>query len=125
MKNNKVLLLEDDRTMLPLLSRVLSLEGFQALYPTEFQKLLIVEMIIKEKPAAIFMDVHLEEIDGIEFMGEIRAADILGSTKVMMTSGLEMRRECLSSGADEFLMKPFVPSEMIDWLKTIIGSEES
>ncbi len=124
MKNNKVLLLEDDRTMLPLLSRVLSLDGYHSLFPSDFQKPLIIEMIVKEKPAAIFMDVHLGEIDGIEFLEEIRSLDILGPTKVLMTSGLEMRRECLMAGADEFLMKPFVPSELINWLKSVIGSEE-
>jgi CheY-like chemotaxis protein len=41
-----------------------------------------------------------------------------------MTSGLELRQECLAAGADGFLMKPFMPKELIDWLNNAIGPEE-
>jgi DNA-binding response OmpR family regulator len=124
MKNDKVLLLEDDQTMLPLLGKVLVLEGFQPVFPNDINKSSIIETIHKEKPAAIFMDVHLGELDGLEFMAELRLQPVQGSYKILMTSGLELRQECLAAGADGFLMKPFMPKELIDWLNNAIGPEE-
>jgi two-component system chemotaxis response regulator CheY len=124
MRNNKVLLLEDDRTMLPLLGKVLVLEGYQPVFPIDLQKSSIIDTILQEKPAAIFMDVHLGEINGLEFLAELRLQAVQGSVKILMTSGLELRQECLAAGADGFLMKPFMPKELIDWLNNAIGPEE-
>jgi DNA-binding response OmpR family regulator len=124
MRNNKVLLLEDDRTMLPLLGKVLVLEGYQPIFPTDLQKSSIIDTILQEKPAAIFMDVHLGELNGLEFLAEMRLQAVQGSVKILMTSGLELRQECLAAGADGFLMKPFMPKELIDWLNNAIGPEE-
>jgi len=124
MRNNKVLLLEDDRTMLPLLGKVLVLEGYQPVFPTDLQKSSIIDTILQEKPAAIFMDVHLGELNGLEFLAELRLQPVQGSVNILMTSGLELRQECLEAGADGFLMKPFMPKELIDWLNNAIGPEE-
>jgi DNA-binding response OmpR family regulator len=124
MRNNKVLLLEDDRTMLPLLGKVLVLEGYQPVFPIDLQKSSIIDTILQEKPAAIFMDVHLGELNGLEFLAELRLQAVQGSVKILMTSGLELRQECLAAGADGFLMKPFMPKELIDWLNNAIGPEE-
>ena len=124
MRNNKVLLLEDDRTMLPLLGKVLVLEGYQPVFPIDLQKSSIIDTILQEKPAAIFMDVHLGELNGLEFLAELRLQPVQGSVKILMTSGLELRQECLAAGADGFLMKPFMPKELIDWLNNAIGPEE-
>jgi two-component system chemotaxis response regulator CheY len=124
MRNNKVLLLEDDRTMLPLLGKVLVLEGYQPVFPIDLQKSSIIDTILQEKPAAIFMDVHLGELNGLEFLAEMRLQAVQGSVKILMTSGLELRQECLAAGADGFLMKPFMPKELIDWLNNAIGPEE-
>jgi DNA-binding response OmpR family regulator len=124
MRNKKVLLLEDDRTMLPLLGKVLVLEGYQPVFPIDLQKSSIIDTILQEKPAAIFMDVHLGELNGLEFLAELRLQAVQGSVKILMTSGLELRQECLAAGADGFLMKPFMPKELIDWLNNAIGPEE-
>lgn len=124
MRNNKVLLLEDDRTMLPLLGKVLVLEGYQPVFPIDLKKSSIIDTILQEKPAAIFMDVHLGELNGLEFLAELRLQAVQGSVKILMTSGLELRQECLAAGADGFLMKPFMPKELIDWLNSAIGPEE-
>jgi DNA-binding response OmpR family regulator len=124
MRNNKVLLLEDDRTMLPLLGKVLVLEGYQPVFPIDLKKSSIIDTILQEKPAAIFMDVHLGELNGLEFLAELRLQPVQGSVNILMTSGLELRQECLAAGADGFLMKPFMPKELIDWLNNAIGPEE-
>ena len=123
MKSKKVLLLEDDSTMLGLLSKVLFLEGFQSVTPKEFLKSSVMEIIAQEMPSIIFLDVHLGEIDGIDLLSEIRANHNFASIKILMTSGLDLRSECLAVGADGFIMKPFIPSDLTDWLKQAVDME--
>jgi CheY-like chemotaxis protein len=36
---------------------------------------------------------------------------------ILMTSGREMSEQCYAAGADGFLLKPYMPNELTDWLK--------
>jgi CheY-like chemotaxis protein len=44
---------------------------------------------------------------------------------VLMTSGLNYKEECLQAGADNFLLKPYMPDELINLIKRIIGNNKS
>jgi DNA-binding response OmpR family regulator len=83
----------------------------------------ILQSIKIEKPDAIFMDVHLGDIDGIHLLKMIRLDRDISGSKILMTSGLELRHECMDAGADGFLMKPFVPSELVEWLNANIEED--
>jgi DNA-binding response OmpR family regulator len=124
MIHKKILILEDDPTMQMLLSKVLSLEGFQPSSPKNFSKACILETLNFDPPSMIILDVHLGENDGIELLKEIRMNHQYSPIKIIMTSGLDFRAECISAGADGFIMKPFIPSDLIDWLKQASGAEE-
>jgi DNA-binding response OmpR family regulator len=123
LRKARILLLEDDPTMLPLLSRVLVLEGFSTILTQEEREQDILQTIKVEKPDAIFMDVHLGDIDGIDLLKMIRKDQDISGSKILMTSGLELRHECMGAGANGFLMKPFVPSELVGWLNANIEKE--
>ena len=114
----KIMLLEDDPTMLRLLSSVLTLEGFSTILPTYNNINDILQSILDEAPDAIFMDVHLGDIDGLDVLGRIRANKSISKSNILMTSGMDLRLECQAARADGFLMKPFMPSDLVNWLKT-------
>jgi len=124
MIHKKVLILEDDPTMQMLLSKVLSLEGFQSSTPNNFSKASIMETLNFDPPSIIILDVHLGENDGIELLKEIRMNHQYSPIKIIMTSGLDFHSECMAAGADGFIMKPFIPSDLIDWLKKASSAEE-
>ena len=115
---NKILLLEDDRTMLTLLGKVLALEGYASTSSAEFSEPTIFRTIQDEKPDAIFMDVHLDGMDGIGILRSLKSTPEFHRIKILMTSGLDVEQECMRAGADGFLMKPFIPSDLIKWLNT-------
>jgi DNA-binding response OmpR family regulator len=111
----KVLLAEDDETMVSLLKTLLKMEGFDVLaldvnsdVPTAVQR---------EKPQTLFMDVHLGEQSGLEILEAIRKNKDLADVRVVMTSGLNVKDECLRLGAYAFLMKPFMPDDLLNLLK--------
>jgi CheY-like chemotaxis protein len=111
----KILLAEDDATMVSLLKTLLNMEGFEVValdvnsdVPTAVQR---------EKPDALFMDVHLGEQSGMQILEAIRKNNDLSSLRVVMTSGFNVKDECLLRGANAFLLKPFMPDDLISVLK--------
>ena len=111
----KVLLAEDDKTMVSLLKTLLTMEGFEVLglevdadVPAAVQR---------EKPDALFMDVHLGEQSGMQILQEIRRNKDFENVRVVMTSGSDVKEQCIRSGANAFLLKPFMPDDLIKALK--------
>jgi CheY-like chemotaxis protein len=111
----KILLAEDDPTMISLLKTLLKMEGFEVLALDVNTD--VPAAVEREKPQALFMDVHLGEQSGINILEAIRKNKDLSDVRVVMTSGLNVKDECLSRGANAFLMKPFMPDDLLNLLK--------
>jgi CheY-like chemotaxis protein len=108
----KVLLAEDDETMVSLLKTLLGMEGFQVATLMD-QRGDPLETIRREKPDVILLDIFLGDRNGLEILRQIRQSPDLKSTRVLVTSGIDRSEECLSAGADGFLLKPFMPEDLI------------
>ena len=111
----KVLLAEDDSTMVSLLKTLLHMEGFEVLALDVDSD--VPAVVQREKPHALFMDVHLGGQSGMEILEIIRRQQDLSDVRIVMTSGLNVKEECISRGANAFLLKPFMPDDLIRALK--------
>lgn len=111
----KVLLAEDDATMVSLLKTLLKMEGFEVVALDASSD--VAAAVQREKPHALFMDVHLGGQSGIKILESIRKNRENASVRVVMTSGMNVREECIKRGADAFLLKPFMPDDLISALK--------
>jgi CheY-like chemotaxis protein len=111
----KILLAEDDPTMISLLKTLLKMEGFEVLALDVNTD--VPAAVERERPQALFMDVHLGGQSGIEILEAIRKNTELSDVRVVMTSGLNVKDECLRRGASAFLMKPFMPDDLLNLLK--------
>lgn len=111
----KILLAEDDVTMVALLKTLLQMEGFEVVALDVSAD--IPAAVRQENPDAVFMDVHLGEQSGMRVLESIRKNRETAHVRVVMTSGLNMKQECMSLGANAFLQKPFMPDELISALK--------
>ena len=114
----RITLVEDDHTMRRLLKTVLELEGYQVAACMEKSETDIASNIVDDKPEVVILDVHLASADGLAIVKQIRQC-IGDSTKVIMTSGLPLKQECIQAGADDFLEKPFMPDELISLIQDI------
>lgn len=115
MSKAKVLLAEDDVTMVSLLKTLLKMEGFEVVsLDTDAN---VVEAVRREHPDVLLMDVHLSDQNGMDVLESLREAEGAKHVRVVMTSGLNVRQECLDRGADDFLLKPFMPDDLIAILK--------
>ena len=111
----KILLAEDDRTMVSLLKTLLKMEGFEVVaLDMNADVPAAVEL---EKPDTLLMDVHLGQQSGMDIVRAIRQNPALANVRIVMTSGLNVKDECLRRGANHFLLKPFMPDDLLKVLK--------
>ncbi len=111
----KILLAEDDATMVSLLKTLLKMEGFEVTALDVDSD--VVAAVEKERPHALFMDVHLGGKNGMQILESIRSRQTNANVRIIMTSGLNVRDECINRGADVFLLKPFMPDDLIKALR--------
>ena len=111
----KVLLAEDDPTMVSLLKTLLKMEGFDVVALDVHSN--VPDAVEHEHPDALLMDVHLGKQNGMDIVQAIRKNPALANVRIVMTSGLNVKDECLKYGANYFLLKPFMPDDLLKVLK--------
>lgn len=118
MSKGKVLLAEDDITMVSLLKTLLKMEGYEvvALQPDED----ILSAVRVEQPDVLLMDVYLSTQSGLEVLEQLRNSADTSGLRVVMSSGASVKEECLRRGADGFLAKPYMPDDLISMLRQTI-----
>ncbi len=113
---NKVFMVDDDPVMLDLLKTLLTMDGFQVMTVARDED--IVNKISSYKPDLVLLDVFIKnrngnEVNGFDILKKIKANISLSSVKVIMTSGMDFRQQSIENGANAFVLKPFMPDELI------------
>jgi DNA-binding response OmpR family regulator len=118
----KVMLIEDDNTMLTLLGTLLRFEGFEiAQLDNDDHPDDILQAMRLEQPDAVLLDVHLRQFNGFDLLHRIRQEVDMRNTRVIMSSGMDFSTRCLKEGADGFLLKPYMPEDLIDEIRRVMG----
>jgi DNA-binding response OmpR family regulator len=118
----KIMLIEDDATMLSLLGTLLGMEGFDvARLGTESNAAELVETACRVQPDLVLLDVHIRQISGFDVARQLRQAPELKNIRILMASGLDHNDECLAAGADHFILKPFMPDDLIMRIRALVN----
>jgi len=82
----------------------------------------VLNFITNQPPALIFMDVNLPDNDGRVLCQVIkkRLGDKAPPIVVMTAAGESYKKAALAMGADDFLSKPFRPSQILEKLGTFV-----
>ncbi len=118
----KILIAEDDATMVSLLKTLLKMEGFEVVSLSVDAN--VPDVIRAERPDVLLMDVHLSHQSGLEILDVIRSSDDIKDVRVVMSSGAPVKEDCLKRGANGFLLKPYMPDDLILMLKQTIKSSK-
>jgi putative two-component system response regulator len=108
-----VLVIEDERPIADLMTRLLSDQGFQVDVVGNGEAGL--ESIATRPPTLILLDVGLPGINGYEVCRRVKENPSTRLTPVVLLTGLhgrEHRIAGINAGADDFLSKPFDPGEL-------------
>lgn len=118
----KILIIDDDENLGELLTQYLLKNGIEACVANTPSKGF--ELIKKQKPDLLILDVMLPEKDGFEVCKEIRTKSaIYGLLPILMlTAHAEVSNRIvgLELGADDYLSKPFEPRELLARIQNIL-----
>ena len=108
----KVLVVDDDIKLLKMLKRTLIFENLDVLTATNGREAL--EVVQQEAPDLLIVDWMMPEMDGLELIQHLRDAN--NRMPILMLTArdaVENRVFGLESGADDYLVKPFAPAELV------------
>jgi len=113
-----VLIVEDDRNTAALIKTYLEKEGFQTNVVHDGEEAL--NMIKTSNPGFVILDIMLPKIDGWEVCRRLRS---FSDVPVLMLTAREEEIDRvlgLSLGADDYVVKPFSPRELLERVKAIL-----
>ena len=124
--SDKILVVEDEADIRKLISYHLNQERFQVLEAENGEDAL--DLVQKETPRLIVLDLMLPSLSGLEFCKIIRQTPETAQTPILMLTaraGEADRVVGLELGADDYITKPFSPREMVARVKAVLRRTES
>ncbi|MGH2428024.1 MAG: AAA family ATPase [Candidatus Limnocylindria bacterium] len=122
MAATKVLVVDDDLNIQRVLVFTLKQEGFEVHVASDGEA--GVEMASSVAPDLILMDVAMPKLDGYAAIQRIRAAEQGRRVPIIMLTAeadVEQRVKGLRAGADDDIVKPFHPLELIARIKALLS----
>lgn len=119
----KILVVDDERKMVKLVRTYLEGAGFKVVVAYDGQEALAV--FRHEQPDLIVLDLMLPEIDGLDVARAIRRASDV--PLIMLTARAEEadRLIGLELGADDYVVKPFSPRELVARVRAVLRRVEA
>jgi DNA-binding response OmpR family regulator len=114
----KILVIEDEANIVDLIRLYLEQAGYAV--SSAADGITGLELHAREKPDLVILDLMLPALDGMEVCRRIRA---WANTPILMLTarqGEEDRIAGLELGADDYLVKPFSPRELVSRVKAIL-----
>jgi len=110
----RILVADDNADMREYLGNLLRGAGYEVQTVTDGRRAL--DSIRAARPELVISDVMMPEMDGLELLAALRADQRTAAVPVLLLSaraGQEASIEGLSSGADDYLVKPFAAAELL------------
>ena len=122
---SKVLLIEDDDVMISLLKTLLGIDGYEVVAFRSGEDVL--QVVQREQPDVILLDVNLKNlgishVTGLDLVEQIRSNIDTKHTGVIMSSGINYQHESKAAGADAFILKPYMPDDLLKLIKETISN---
>jgi len=122
----KILLVDDHPDIVRLLEIALRGEGHTIL--TAYDGKQALEVIQKERPDLIVLDVMMPEVDGFRVLSRIKTDPELQHIVVVMLTVRDQPEDVtlgLDIGADFYLSKPFKPTDVLSLVRRVLGGDEN
>jgi two-component system, OmpR family, response regulator MtrA len=112
----RILVVDDDTALAEMIGIVLQGEGFETAFSADGSEAL--DAFHAAKPDLVLLDLMLPGLDGIEVCRLIRAES--GTPIIMLTAKSDTTDvvKGLESGADDYMVKPFNPKELVARIRT-------
>ncbi len=118
----KILVVDDEKKLVSILKGYLEQAGFSVATAYDGQQALTV--FRHEKPALVLLDLNLPQVDGLDVCRTIRKES--NAPVIMVTARVEEvdRLIGLELGADDYIVKPFSPREVVARVRAVLRRAE-
>lgn len=115
----RILVIEDDLSILTGLSMNLKFEGYEVLQAQDGKTGL--QRILNEAPDLVVLDLMLPGMNGYEVLKDLRERNNLVPVVVLSAKGMETDKIMgLNLGADDYVVKPFGLQELLARIKAVL-----
>ena len=121
MAGETILVVDDERNIIELAQMYLEQEGFRVQSARDGTSAL--EMVARQPPALMVLDLMLPEVDGWEVCRRVRAGKVAPDLPIIMLTARDDDVDKivgLELGADDYVTKPFNPRELVARVKAIL-----
>lgn len=118
----KIMVVDDEPDIVKIIKISLELANFEIIEAYNGEECLA-KLNAGERPALILLDIMMPGLSGYEVCQKIREDKNLKDIKVVMLTAKGQKGDAelgLKSGADDYIIKPFDPYELIDQVKDIL-----
>ena len=117
----KILCVDDAAFMRKVVKDTLSKNGYTDLYEA-VDGADAVDKYNEIKPDLVIMDITMPNMDGLEALKAIRAANPAANVVMCSAMGQEaMLIDAITAGAKDFIVKPFKPERVLKTVTSIVG----
>src|SRR5437899_5671481 len=114
-----ILVVDDDPRITDLLRRILAYEGYSVAIAASGSEAL--DRSLERPPDLVVLDIMLPGLDGLEVAQRLRAAG--DQVPILLLTARDLvadRVKGLETGADDYLVKPFAPEELVARVKALL-----
>ena len=122
MSKKKILIVEDEESLLKLESILLTSRGYEVKGVADGQAAL--DVVFSMKPDLVLLDIMLPEIDGFEVCRQIKTNEATKHIPVIMLTAKKSREDMARGeqvGADWYITKPFKSAMVIETIQRFIS----
>jgi len=113
-----IIVVEDDRKMARMVKAYLEGAGFRVVHFEKGKE--AIEAALKETPLLVILDLKLPDISGEEVCQELKE---IGDFPIIMLTSKSLEEERITGfalGADDYVVKPFSPRELVYRVKAVL-----
>jgi len=121
-----VLVVEDDVHIAQVLTFMLERQGYRVVYAGD-GRAAVQQIVSSPVPDLVLLDVMLPFVDGFEVLGLIRAREGWQTVPVLMLTAKNGEQDtvrALDAGANDFIIKPFQPLELLARLRRYLDQPD-
>src|SRR2546421_11090864 len=127
LEGKTVVLCEDEAATLLHLKKILEREGFRVIAMSKDGRD-SVDQVLRERPDLVLMDIHLENMDGIEATRRIMNTYHTYRPCIVMVTAFdddEHKSKAKAAGACGYIVKPYSPRDLVRKIRQAIELSES
>ncbi|WP_290143623.1 response regulator transcription factor, partial [Paramuribaculum intestinale] len=123
--NNRILVIDDEESLCEILKFNLEKEGYEVNCAYSAEEALTLDLSVY---SLMIVDIMMERLSGFDFAKRIRNSSATETTPIIFCSALNGEDDTvmgLNIGADDYITKPFVISEVLARVRAVLRRSQS